>query len=55
MIVFEKGDKFNRSKIIQSQENLKKSKLFKGDKVDLNIQPLEDQSKINIEFAAEEK
>ena len=55
MIEFEKGDKFSRSKLIQSQENLKKSKLFKEDKVDLNIQPLEDLSKINIEFTVEEK
>ncbi|MEO8474676.1 MAG: POTRA domain-containing protein [Chryseolinea sp.] len=55
MIEFEKGDKFSRSKLIQSQENLKKSKLFKADKVDLNIQPLEDQSKINIEFTFEKK
>ena len=55
MIEFEKGDKFSRSKLIQSQENLKKSKLFKADKVALNIQPLEDQSKINIEFTVEEK
>ena len=55
MIEFEKGDKFSRSKLIQSQENLKKSKLFNADKVDLNIQPLEDQSKINIEFTVEEK
>lgn len=55
MIAFEKGDKFNRSKLFQSQENLKKSKLFKADKVNLNIQPLEDQSKINIEFTVEEK
>ena len=55
MIEFEKGDKFSRSKLIQSQENLKKSKLFKEDKVDLNMQPLEDLSKINIEFTVEEK
>ena len=55
MVEFEKGDKFSRSKLIQSQENLKKSKLFKADKVDLNMQPLEDQSKINIEFTVEEK
>jgi beta-lactamase regulating signal transducer with metallopeptidase domain len=55
MIEFEKGDKFSRSKLIQSQENLKKSKLFKEDKVDLNMLPLEDQSKINIEFTVEEK
>lgn len=55
MIEFEKGDKFSRSKLIQSQENLKKSKLFIADKVALNIQPLEDQSKINIEFTVEEK
>jgi beta-lactamase regulating signal transducer with metallopeptidase domain len=55
MIEFEKGDKFSRSKLIQSQENLKKSKLFKADKVDLNILPLEDPSKINIEFTVEEK
>lgn len=55
MIEFEKGDKFSRSKLIQSQENLNKSKLFKADKVGLNIQPLEDQSKINIEFTVEEK
>jgi hypothetical protein len=55
MIAFEKGDKFSRSKLLQSQENLKKSKLFKADKVDLNIQPLEDLSKINIEFTVEEK
>ena len=55
MIEFEKGDKFSRSKLIQSQENLKKSKLFKADKVDLNIQPQEDLSKINIEFTVEEK
>ena len=55
MIEFEKGDKFSRSKLIQSQENLKKSKLFKADKVDLNMLPLEDQSKINIEFTVEEK
>lgn len=55
MIEFEKGDKFSRSKLFQSQENLKKSKLFKADKVDLNIQPLEDQSKINMEFTVEEK
>jgi outer membrane protein insertion porin family len=55
MIEFEKGDKFNRSKLIQSQENLKKSKLFKADKVNLNLQPQEDLSKINIEFTLEEK
>ena len=55
MIEFEKGDKFSRSKLIQSQENLKKSKLFKEDKVDLNMQPLEDLSKINIEFTVVEK
>jgi BlaR1 peptidase M56/Surface antigen variable number repeat len=55
MIEFEKGVKFSRSKLIQSQENLKKSKLFKADKVDLNILPLEDPSKINIEFTVEEK
>lgn len=55
MIEFEKGDKFSRSKLIQSQENLKKSKLFKADKVGLNIQPLEDLGKINIEFTVEEK
>ena len=55
MIEFEKGDKFSRSNVIQSQENLKKSKLFKADKINLNIQPLEDQSKINIEFTVEEK
>lgn len=55
MIEFEKGDKFSRSKLIQSQENLKKYKLFKADKVDLNIQPQEDLSKINIEFTVEEK
>lgn len=55
MVEFEKGDKFSRSKLLQSQENLKKSKLFKADKVDLNIQPLENQSKINIEFIVEEK
>jgi beta-lactamase regulating signal transducer with metallopeptidase domain len=55
MIEFEKGDKFSRSKLIQSQENLKKSKLFKEDKVGLNIQPLGDLSKINIEFIVEEK
>jgi len=55
MIEFEKGDKFSRSRLIQSQEKLKKSKLFKADKVGLNIQPLEDQSKINIEFTFEEK
>jgi outer membrane protein insertion porin family len=54
MIEFEKGDKFSRSQLIKSQENLKKSKLFKADKVALNIQPLEDQSKINIEFTVEE-
>ena len=55
MIEFEKGDKFSRSKLIQSQENLKKSMLFKEDKVVLNMLPLEDQSKINIEFTVEEK
>lgn len=55
MIEFEKGDKFSRSKLLQSQENLKKSKLFKADKIDLNIQPLEEQSRINIEFTVEEK
>jgi beta-lactamase regulating signal transducer with metallopeptidase domain len=55
MIQFEKGDKFSRSKVIQSQEKLKKSKLFKEDKVDLNIVPQEDLSKINIEFTVEEK
>ena len=55
MIEFEKGDKFGRSKLIQSQENLKKSKLFKADKVGLNIQPLEDHGKFNIEFTVEEK
>ncbi len=55
MIEFEKGDKFSRSKLLQSQENLNKSKLFKADKVGLNMQPLEDQSKINIEFNVEEK
>ena len=55
MIELEKGDKFSRSKLIQSQENLKKSKLFKEDKVNLNMQPQEDLSKINIEFIVEEK
>jgi outer membrane protein insertion porin family len=55
MIEFEKGNKFSRSKLLQSQENLKKSKLFKADKVNLNILPLEDQSKVNIEFTVEEK
>ena len=55
MIEFEKGDKFSRSKLFQSQENLKNSKRFKADKVNLNIQPLEDLSKINIEFTVEEK
>jgi outer membrane protein insertion porin family len=55
MIEFEKGDKFNRSKLIQSQENLKQSKLFKADRVNLNLQPQEDLSKINIEFTLEEK
>ncbi|AYB33622.1 M56 family metallopeptidase [Chryseolinea soli] len=55
MIELEKGDKFSRSKLIQSQENLKKSKLFKEDKVGLNMQPLEDLRKINIEFTVEEK
>jgi beta-lactamase regulating signal transducer with metallopeptidase domain len=55
MIEFKKGDKFSRSKLIQSQENLKNSKLFKADKVGLNIQPLEDLGKINIEFTVEEK
>ena len=55
MIEFEKGDKFSRSKLIQSQENLKESKLFKADKVNLNILPLQDQSKINIELTVEEK
>ena len=55
MIEFKKGDKFSRSKLLQSQDNLKKSKLFKEDKVALNMQPLEDLSKINIEFTVEEK
>jgi len=55
MIEFEKGDKFSRSKIFQSQENLKKSKLFKEDKIGLNMQPQEDLGKINIEFIVEEK
>jgi outer membrane protein assembly factor BamA len=55
LIEFEKGDKFSRSKLFQSQENLKKSELFKADKVDLNILPLEDQSKINIVVTVEEK
>lgn len=55
MIEFEKGDKFSRTKLIDSQENLTKSKLFKTDKVNFNIQPMEDNSKINIEFTAEEK
>lgn len=55
MIAFEKGDKFGRSKLIQSQENLKKSKLFKEDKINLRILPLEDLSKIDIEFTVEEK
>lgn len=55
MIEFEKGDKFSRSKLFQSQENLKKSKLFKADKIVSNIKPLEDQSKINIEFTVAEK
>ncbi len=55
MIEFEKGDKFSRSKLIQSQEKLKKSKLFKADKVDFNILPQEDQSKINIELNVAEK
>ena len=50
-----KRDKFSRSKLMQSQENLNKSKLFKADKVGLNILPLEDQSKVNIEFTVEEK
>jgi len=55
MIAFEKGDKFSRSKLIQSQEKLKSSKLFKEDKIDLNILPQEDRSKINIEFSVAEK
>ena len=55
MIEFKKGDKFSRSKLMQSQENLKKSKVFKAEKVGLNILPQEDQSKINIEFTVEEK
>ncbi len=55
MIQFEKGDKFSRSKVIQSQDNLKTSRLFKADKVGLNIQPQSDLSKINIEFTVEEK
>jgi hypothetical protein len=55
MMEFKKGDKFSRSKLIQSQENLKNSKLFKADKVNLNILPLEDQSKINIELTVEEQ
>ena len=55
MIEFQKGDKFSRSKLLQSQENLKNSTLFKADKINLNMQPLEDQSKINIEFTVEEK
>jgi outer membrane protein insertion porin family len=55
MIAFEKGDKFSRSKLIQSQEKLKSSKLFKEDKIDLNILPQEDRSKINVEFSVAEK
>ena len=55
MIEFEKGDKFSRSKLMQSQENVKKSKLFKADKVGLNIQPLEEHGKFNIELTVEEK
>jgi outer membrane protein assembly factor BamA len=55
MMEFEKGDKFSRSKLLQSQEKLKKSNLFKADKVNLNIQPLQDQSKVNVEFTVEEK
>ena len=55
LIEFENGDKFSRSKLFQSQENLKKSALFKADKVGVNILPLENQSKINIEFTVEEK
>ncbi len=55
MMAFEKGDKFSRSKLIQSQEKLKESKLFKDDKIDLNILPQEDRSKINIEFNVAEK
>jgi beta-lactamase regulating signal transducer with metallopeptidase domain len=55
MIDFQKGDKFSRAKLFQSQENLKKSKLFKEGKVNLNMQPQEDLSKINIEFTVEEK
>jgi outer membrane protein insertion porin family len=55
LIEFDKGDKFSRSKLMQSQENLKRSKLFKADKINLNIQPMEAQSKINIEFTVEEK
>lgn len=55
MIAFKKGDTFSRSKLIQSQENLKKSTLFKTDKTALNIQPLEDLSKMNIEVNIEEK
>jgi hypothetical protein len=34
---------------------VKESKLFKADKVTLNIQPQEDQSKINVELTVEEK
>jgi hypothetical protein len=48
------SDAYQRgSKLLQTQENLKNAKLFNGDKGGLNIMPLEDLSKINIEFAVE--
>lgn len=55
MIEIQKGDKFSRSELFQAQENLKKSMRFKEDKLNMNIVPLEDLSKINIEFIVEEK
>jgi len=55
MMAFEKGDKFSRSKLFQSQENMKKSMLFKADKIGMNILPQKDHSKVNIEFNVEEK
>lgn len=55
MIDFKKGDKFSRSKLIQSQEKLNESNHFREDRVHFSILPLEDASKINVEIIVEEK
>jgi len=50
MIEFKKGELFNRSKLIQSQENIAKSGFFKPDEVGINPIPHPDGKSVDIEF-----